>query len=40
MQSWRNSVRLKINPSRLRRYWKRRGYLAAKNARDASVVRS
>jgi hypothetical protein len=31
MQSWQNSLRVKINLLRLRRYWKRRGHLAARN---------
>src|SRR5262245_23907552 len=31
MQSWQNSLRVKVNLLRLRRYWKRRGHLAAKN---------
>src|SRR5215475_10294048 len=30
-QSWRNSLRAKINLWRLTRHWRRRGHLAAKN---------
>src|SRR5205809_331521 len=31
MQSWQSSLRVKINLWRLRRHWRRRGHLAAKN---------
>jgi hypothetical protein len=31
MQSWQNSLRVKINQLRLKRYWKHPGHLAAKN---------